>query len=87
MMNWNVDTSLDLEAYHEPCPALKVEAYFLAGYYAGRPSTDHTDQGYPLRGGRFYVTDNRTRKWERRPSVTVVVRIDGREGIATAAEY
>ena len=84
---WGVDTSIDLEDHHTPCPTLEAEAHSLACDYAVGPPKTHTDQGYPIRGGRAYVTDHRSRKWLRRHCVDVVIRVNGREGVATVPTF
>ncbi|MBO18856.1 MAG: hypothetical protein CME87_25655 [Herbaspirillum sp.] len=82
--DWDFDTAIDLEDYHVPCEDLRREAHAMAHAHAGRPPVSHSDQGYPLPGGgRCWVTDHRARKWGRRPSVTVVIRIGGKEGVGT----
>ena len=86
-MPFDTDTSMDLEDYHVPCAELQAQAHAFACRFAAASPQAHTDQGYRLWGGRFWVNDHRARKWQRHPGVTVTIRIDGREGVATAVSF
>ncbi len=86
-MPFDVATYYDLEDYHTPCPALAAEARRIACRLSALPRKHHPDQGYPLRGGHFWVTDHRTREWMPRPGVSVAIRIDGREGKASTVTF